>query len=118
MSKRFMISEYDEISTFQEKTEMADDRESSQKLMVEGGVAGLSVGQLPGEEGEVGPRLLHTLLQYSTHLCIQGIYYYGESITWNRMHKDGNGGENVSNTEESCIQGWSPIQHFTRGLDW
>ena len=34
---------------------MADGGEGSQELMVEGGVAGLRVGQLPGVEGEGGP---------------------------------------------------------------
>ena len=46
-----MISKINEISTFKEKTEMADGGESSQKFMVEGGIKGLSVGQLPGVEG-------------------------------------------------------------------
>ena len=36
---------------------MADGGEGSQELMVEDKVAGLSVGQLPGEEGEKGSRL-------------------------------------------------------------
>ena len=49
---------------------MADGGEGSQELTVESGVAGLSVGQLSGEEGEWGPRLLHTLLEYPTHMCI------------------------------------------------
>ena len=33
------------------------------------------------------------------------------------MHKDGHGGENVSSTAESCIQGQSPIQQFARALE-
>ena len=65
-----MISNKDEISTFQEKTEMPDGRECSQELMVKGEVTGLIVGQLPGEEGEGGPRLLHTLLENSTNVYI------------------------------------------------
>ena len=49
---------------------MADGGEGSQELTVEGRVVGLDVGQLPGEEPQGGPRLLHTLLEYSTHLCV------------------------------------------------
>ena len=65
-----MISEKDEISTFEEKIEMADDGEGSQELNVKGRVAGHGVGQLPGKECQGGPRLLHMLLKYSTHVCI------------------------------------------------
>ena len=47
---------------------MADGGESSQELMVEGKVAGLSViRQLPGVEGEGGPGLL---LEYYSNVCI------------------------------------------------
>ena len=49
---------------------MADVREGSQELMVKGGVAGLGVGQLHGEEPQGKPRLLHILLEYSTHVCV------------------------------------------------
>ena len=49
---------------------MADDREGNQELTVKGREAGLGVGQLPGEESQGGPRLLHTLLEYPTHVCI------------------------------------------------
>ena len=49
---------------------MVDGGEGSQELVVEGRVAGPSIRQLPGEEGDGGPRLLHTLLEYPTHKCI------------------------------------------------
>ena len=49
---------------------MADGREGSQELMVEGGVAGHSVRQLSGKEGKGRTRLLHTLLEYPTHVYI------------------------------------------------
>ena len=49
---------------------MADGGEGSQELMVEGGVGGLGVRQLPGEEHQGGPRFLHTLLEYPIHVCI------------------------------------------------
>ena len=49
---------------------MADGGEGSQELTVESKVESLSVRQLPGEEGEWGPRLLHMLLEYPTHMCI------------------------------------------------
>ena len=48
---------------------MVDDRENSQELMVEGGVADLSVRQLP-RQSLGGPRLLNALLEYPTHMCI------------------------------------------------
>ena len=40
----------------QKKTEMADCGEGSQEFKVEGGEAGLGVGQLLGEEPQGGPR--------------------------------------------------------------
>ena len=46
---------------------MADGGEGSQELLVEGGVVGLRVGQLPGEEDKGGSRLLHTLLENPFH---------------------------------------------------
>ena len=49
---------------------MADGGEGSKELTVKGGVAGLSVQQLSREEGKWGPKLLHTLLEYHTHVCI------------------------------------------------
>ena len=49
---------------------MVDGGEGSQELTVKGGVAGLGVGQLLGEEPQGGPRLLHMLLEYSTHVCV------------------------------------------------
>ena len=49
---------------------MAVGGEDSQELMVEGGVAGFGVRQLPREEHQGGPRLLHNLLEYHTHMCI------------------------------------------------
>ena len=82
-----------------------------------GGVAGLSVGQLPGEEGQGGPGLLHILLEYSTYVCICGIHCKGDRSTRDGMHKDRHGGENVSSTTEGCIQRWSPIQQFARALE-
>ena len=57
-----MICKKDEISTFEEKTEMADGGESSQELTVEGGAAGSSVGKFPWIEGKGGPGLLHTFV--------------------------------------------------------
>ena len=50
--------------------EMADGGEDSQELTVEGGIAGLDVGQLLGEESQGEPRWLHMLLEYPTHMCI------------------------------------------------
>ena len=49
---------------------MVDCREGSQELAVKGRIVGLSVQQLPGEEGEGEPRLLHLLLEYPTQVCI------------------------------------------------
>ena len=49
---------------------MADVGEGSHELTVEGGEVSLGVEQLPEEESQVGPRLLHMLLDYPTHVCI------------------------------------------------
>ena len=49
---------------------MADGWGRESRQTVEGGLAGLSVRQLPGEESQGGPRLLHMLLGYTTFLCI------------------------------------------------
>ena len=53
---------------------MADGGEGSQELTVESGVAGLSVGQLPGEEGEGGTKtvahIAGELLQFVYLRCL------------------------------------------------
>ena len=49
---------------------MVDVGVGSQKLTLDGGVAGFGVGQLSGDESQGGPRLLHLLLEYPTHVFI------------------------------------------------
>ena len=84
---------------------MADGGEGSQELTVESGVAGLGVWQLPGKEPQGGPRLLDTLLEYSTYVCVWGIHCKGDRSTRDGMHKDGHSGENVSSTRKAASRG-------------
>ena len=66
----FVVCEKGERTTFEEKSEMFDRKESGQEFSVKSGIAGFCGGKFFGEKGKGLPRTICFLLEDSSHMGI------------------------------------------------
>jgi hypothetical protein len=71
--KRLVVGEDVEGSALQEKPEVTEGHEDSEQLPVEGGVAGLRGGELPGEERQRAPSPSTPLLECGSDVSRGGV---------------------------------------------